>query len=113
RQISRGDGNWLFDPAPPAAKDGCRLERHSSPDRQMVAGLACLATGVHPGCFDRQRLVDENPVERRDWPAGMEAWTGRGDAVAAIELSVEATGVAPFVGIPHHDRRHLLRPLVD
>ena len=79
----------------------------------MVAGLARLAAGVNPSRLDRQALVDDDPVERGDRPARMEAGAGRRDPIDAVQLLEAGAGIAPFIGVAHQDRRHLLRSSVD
>ncbi len=78
-QISRGDGDRIVDPAAASAEDR-RLGRQPRPDRQMIGRAARGGAHVHAGRLDAQIPVDDDPVERGDRVAGVEARarSGRG-----------------------------------
>ena len=75
RQISRGDGNRLIDPAAADAQDR-GLGGEPRPDREMVGGPPCDGTHVHAGRFDAEVAVDDDPIESRHRMARMEARPG-------------------------------------
>ena len=60
----------------------------------MIAGLAGLGAGVDARRLDRQAVVDDNPVERGDRPARMEAGAGRRHPIAAVQFLQAGARVA-------------------
>jgi hypothetical protein len=82
RQISRGDGHRLVDPAPPPAQDAASARARAAP--RSADGRTRAAP--RRSCARRrprsQVLVDDDPVERGDRVARVEARAGRRDVEA-------------------------------
>src|SRR6478672_4289960 len=78
----------------PSSLEGECLSAKPRPDRQMVGRAARGWAHVHAGCFDLQILVDDDPVERGDRVAGVEARAGRGEMEIGLDLA-EASRLGP------------------
>ena len=84
------------------------------PDRQMVRRPPRAGAHVHAGRFDLEVAVDDDPVELRHRMARVEARAGRARCGTRAARSLrQPADRAPFVGVAHQHRRHLVRPPPD
>ena len=114
RQISRGDGHRLVDPAPAAAQDdrgGLRAGQSASRAQIGRWSLALRASALAwtPAASIASAWSTMIRSSAATGRRRMEAGAGRGDAIAAVQFLEAAAGVAPFVGVAHQDGRHRLR----
>ena len=90
-----------------------RLNAQPRPHRQMIRRTARGLAVMDPGGIDPQIRIDDDPVERGDRAARMEARAGRGEPVFVAQILEAAGGDAPFVGVAHQHGRHALRARGD